>query len=190
MKSLKLVVLGLVLFFAGTAQAQLSVRFNIGVQPQWAPAGYSDVQYYYLPDVEAYYDVNSSMFIYYEGRSWVRRSYLPSRYRNYDLYGGYKVVMKDYHGRTPYYHHREYRTKYAKGYRGQSQRTIGHRPGIGNSRDKNYRQSNQVNRGRGTVIDRNDSRGDNNYDRHGAENKNSKRGNDKNDRGHGKDKRK
>lgn len=184
MKTLKLVVLGMVLFFAGAAQAQVSVRFNIGSQPDWAPAGYSDVQYYYLPDVEAYYDVNSSMFIYYEGRSWVRRSYLPSRYRNYDLYNGYKVVMNGYHGNTPYYNHREYRTKYARGYRGQPQRTIGNRPGNGNFRDKNYRESNQANRGRGGIINTNDRRGDNNYDRHGNQVK------QKNDRGNGKDKRK
>src|SRR5665648_937912 len=111
MKALKLVALGIVLVFASSAQAQISVHLNIGSPPAWGPSGYSDVQYYYLPDVEAYYDVNSSMFIYYEGSSWVHRSYLPSRYRNYDLYGGYKVVMNDYHGKTPYYNHREYKKK-------------------------------------------------------------------------------
>lgn len=123
MKVLKLVVLGLVLFFASPSQAQVSVNLNIG--PAWGPVGYSNVDYYYLPDVEAYYDVPNSMFIYHDGRSWVRRTYLPSRYRNYDLYGGYKVVMRDYHGRTPYYNHREYKIKYAKGYHGPSQRNIG-----------------------------------------------------------------
>jgi hypothetical protein len=189
MKAFKLVAIGIVLFFASSAQAQISVHLNIGNPPAWGPSGYSDVQYYYLPDVEAYYDVNSSMFIYYEGRSWVHRSYLPSRYRNYDLYGGYKVVMNGYHGKTPYYNHREYRTKYAKGYRGPSQRNIGERPGRGNN-SKDYRQSNQVNRGRGTVINRNDRRGDNSYDRRGTENRNSKSGNNKNDRGRGNDKRK
>ena len=39
MKTLKLVVLGMVLFFAGAANAQISVRLNLGVQPQWAPVG-------------------------------------------------------------------------------------------------------------------------------------------------------
>jgi len=194
MKALKLVALGIVLFFASAAQAQISVRLNIGNPPAWGPSGYSDVQYYYLPDVEAYYDVNTSMFIYYEGRSWVRRSYLPSRYRNYDLYGGYKVVMNGYHGKTPYYNHREYKTKYARGYRGPSQRNIGERPGRGNS-NKDYRQSNQVNRGRGTAINKDDRRGDNSYDKRGNENKNNNRGNDnrgndKNDRGDRNDKRK
>ncbi len=190
MKALKLIVLGMLLFFAGGTQAQISVHLNIGNPPAWGPSGYSDVQYYYLPDVEAYYDVPNSMFIYYEGRSWVRRSYLPSRYRNYDLYGGYKVVMRDYHGRTPYYNHHDYRTRYAKGYRGQSQRTIGERPGRGNTQYRNYRESNQVNRGRGTAIDRNDRGGDYSYDRHGNESRNDKHSSSKGDRGHGKSKKK
>jgi len=194
MKALKLVALGIVLFFASAAQAQISVHLNLGNPPAWGPSGYSDVQYYYLPDVEAYYDVNSSMFIYYEGRSWVRRSYLPSRYRNYDLYGGYKVVMNGYHGNTPYYNHREFRTKYARGYRGQAQRTIGERPGRGDN-NRDFRHNNPVNRGRGGVINRDDRRGDRSFDRRGNENKNFKHGNDKNnknDRGHdnGNDRRK
>ena len=190
MKTLKLAVFGIVLFFAGAAQAQVSVRLNIGNPPEWGPSGYSEARYYYLPDVEAYYDVQSSMFIYYEGRSWVHRSYLPTRYRNYDLYGGYKVVMRDYHGNTPYYNHKDYRTRYARGYRGPVQHNIGNRPSRGDSRNRSYRESNQVNRGRGTVIDRNDRRGDRSFDKRGREVKNDRRGNDKNDRGHGNDKRK
>lgn len=188
MKALKLAALGIVLFFACAAQAQVSVNLNIG--PAWGPVGYSDVNYYYLPDVEAYYDVPNSMFIYYEGRSWVRRSYLPSRYRNYDLYGGYKVVMRDYHGRTPYYNHRDYRTRYAKGYHGPAQRTIGVRPGRGNTQYRDYRHSNEVNRGRGVAIDRNDRHGDHSYDRRGNENRNDKQSGSKGDHGHGSGKRK
>ena len=190
MKFLKLFVFGLVLFLASATQAQVSVHLNIGTPPQWGPAGYSNVRYYYLPYVEAYYDVQTSMFIYFEGRSWVRRSYLPSRYKNYDLYDGYKVVMKDYHGNAPYYKHREYRTLYPKRFRGPSQRTIGERPRRGDENQRSYRQSNQVNRGRGSVIDKNDRRGDYNYNRRGNEKSNTKRDNEKkekNDRGRGND---
>jgi len=116
------------LCFAGAVQSQISVHLTIGDPPQWGPTGYSDVRYYYLPDVEAYYDVHSSMFIYFNGISWVRRSSLPSKYRNYDLYNGYKVVMSDYHGNTPYSHFKEHRMKYAKGYRGTPQKNFGERP--------------------------------------------------------------
>ena len=178
MKTLKLVVLGMVLLLAGATQGQISVRFNIGSPPEWGPAGYSDVRYYYLPDVEAYYDVESSMFIYFEGRRWIHRSYLPNRYRDYDLYNGYKVVMRDYRGNTPYTQFYQQRRLYSKGYHREPQRTIGNRPGGGNYKSVNYRESNQVNRGRfGTEnknikYDKHD--GDHNYDKRGYE-KNSKK---------------
>jgi hypothetical protein len=191
MKVLRLVAIGLVLFFASAGQAQVSVHINIGTPPPWGPAGYSDVRYYYLPDVEAYYDVKTAMFIYYGGRSWVRRPYLPSRYKNYDLYDGYKIVLKDYHGETPYYNYSEYRTLYAKGYRGPSQRTIGERPKRGTENLRSYRQNNQVNRGRGGVIEENYKHGDKTYNRRGEEKRNVKHENDKkekNDRGRGHDK--
>jgi hypothetical protein len=49
------------------------------------------------------------------------------------LYSGYKVVMTDYRGNSTYVHFKEYKMKYAKGYRGQPQKNIGERPGKGNS---------------------------------------------------------
>lgn len=138
MKTLKLAVIGMFLFFAGAVQAQIAVNVNIGSPPLWGPIGYNDVKYYYLPDVEAYYDVPSSKFIYFNGVSWIHRTYLPSQYRNYDLYSGYKVVMTDYRGNAPYTHFKDYKIKYAKGYRGQEQQNIGKRPERGNSNDGNY----------------------------------------------------
>ncbi|NTW24306.1 MAG: hypothetical protein HGA37_06375 [Lentimicrobium sp.] len=151
MKTLKVVITGLAIIISYGLQAQVSVNVNIGSPPQWGPAGYSDVQYYYLPDVYSYYDVRSSMFIYQSNGVWIRRAYLPPRYRNYDLYGGYKVVMRDYHGNTPYVHYRDHKHKYAKGYRGPAQRNIGTKPGNahheGNSqfRDHSYKASSYKN---------------------------------------------
>jgi hypothetical protein len=148
MKALKLLIVIMALFLAGTIQAQVSVNVNIGAPPMWGPVGYSNVQYYYLPDVEAYYDVPSSMFIYQSGGVWIHRTYLPVRYRNYDLYNGYKVVMTDYHGNKPYYRHNDYKVRYAKGYHGPAQRNIGSRPAKGHSngnnsefRNKSYKSS-------------------------------------------------
>ncbi len=137
-KSLKFIAIGILFFLAHAGQAQISVNVNLGAPPQWGPAGYNDVQYYYLPDVEAYYDVPSSKFIYYSGGIWVRRATLPSRYRTYDLYNGYKVVMTDYRGNTPYTHFKEHKSKYAKGYRGQPQKNYGERPEHRNSNEREY----------------------------------------------------
>lgn len=152
MKALKFIVIGMVLLIASTVQAQVAVSVNFGSPPPWGPVGYTGVRYYYLPDVEAYYDVQSSMFIYNTGGAWVHRKYLPAQYRSYDLYDGYKVVMTDYRGNAPYTYFTEYKTKYAKGYRGQAQKNIGERPGKGNSgakmNSKGY-SNKEVNKGNG-----------------------------------------
>jgi len=151
---LKLIVIGMVLFLSGAVQAQVSVNVTIGSPPPWGPVGYTEVRYYYLPDVEAYYDVQSSMFIYYGGGAWIRRANLPGRYRNYDLYSGYKVVMTDYHGDTPYTHFKEHKTKYARGYHGPEQKTFGERPGKGNSGAKKSNEGNHNYKG-----DKHDNKG-------------------------------
>jgi len=150
MKTLKLILFAAALFVGGVMHAQVSVNVHIGTPPQWGPAGYSDARYYYLPDVEAYYDINNSRFIYYDGRAWIHRTYLPARYRNYDLYNGYKVVMTDYRGNRPYQYHKSYKVKYAKGYRGHAQKNIGNRPERGNSHGNNrsVQQSNNRNNNR------------------------------------------
>jgi hypothetical protein len=129
MKTLKIFIVGIVLLLAGSTQAQVSVRLNVGIPPQWGPAGYDDARYYYLPDIECYYDVNNSSYIYFSRNRWIHSRSLPYRYRNYDLYGGYKVVMNDYRGNRPYDHFREYRSRYGRGYRGHEQHNIGQRYG-------------------------------------------------------------
>lgn len=146
MKTKKIFFIGMLLVIAGTLNAQVSLSVNLGSPPQWGPVGYSDARYYYLPDVEAYYDVQSSMFIYYNLGSWVHRRSLPTRYRNYDLYSGYKVVMSDYRGNTPYKQFKQHKSQYARGYHGQDQRSIGQRPESGNSRGRMPVRANSYNR--------------------------------------------
>jgi len=127
MKTFKLIVFGMMLIFAASVEGQVSVRLNVGTPPAWGPAGYNGARYYYLPDIESYYDVNNSTFIYFSGNTWIHSRFLPARYKGYDLYHGYKVVMNDYHGNAPYQNFREYRTRYARGYRGREQHNIGER---------------------------------------------------------------
>ncbi len=180
MKTLKLIAFGIALFLASATQAQISFSVHLGTPPQWGPEGYSGARYYYLPDVEAYYDVQTSRFIYLDGRTWVHRTYLPARYRDYDLYNGYKVVMTDYHGNTPYQYHKQYRVKYARGYRGHEQRNIGRRP-EGRNEHQSYRQNNHSNNYPQKVIERKDNRGNGNQNGRGNDDHND-RGNNKKDR--------
>jgi len=127
MKTLKLMTLGIMMFFASNSiNAQISVNVNLGLQPSWGPVGYSSVNYYYLPDVQAYYDIRATQFIFLSNGVWIRSSNLPRQYRNYDLDRGYKVVLNDYHGSRPYANYRYDRVKYYKGYKGRPQQSIGH----------------------------------------------------------------
>lgn len=173
MKFLKLIILGIVISFSITTKAQVSVHINIGTPPMWGPAGYSDARYYYLPDIESYYDVNSSMFIYMRNGIWIRRSYLSSRYRNYDLYGGYKVVMRDYRGNSPYDHFNEHRMKFARGYRGEAQRNIGERRVERRENGFNYNKNNTRVRNENNKVNgnNNNNRNMNNNKQHGREGK-------------------
>ncbi|SER78028.1 hypothetical protein [Pedobacter rhizosphaerae] len=94
-----------------STRAQVNVSVNIGSQPLWGPTGYDHVDYYYLPDVESYYDVPKRQFVYLNGNDWVFANNLPSRYGNYDLYNGYKVVINS---PRPYLNFRNDKVKYAK----------------------------------------------------------------------------
>ncbi len=76
-----------------SANAQVNINVNIGNQPQWGPHGYNQVRYYYLPEINAYYDVYNRTYIYQDRRSWVTVRQLPRQFANINLYNTYKVVI-------------------------------------------------------------------------------------------------
>jgi hypothetical protein len=115
--------------FLHNANAQVSVGINIGAQPVWGPVGYDYAEYYYLPDMDAYYYVPQRQFIYLQGKKWVFSYSVPPAYRGYDLYSGYKVVINE---PRPYFHNEIYRVKYAP-YRGRRDQII-----IRDSHDQKY----------------------------------------------------
>lgn len=129
MKTIQKLILAAAFFVLGSMHAQVSVNVNIGTPPAWGPAGYADVNYYYLPDIETYYDVRNSEYIYLTNGRWVRTVSVPAPYRSYNFYNGYKVVMTDYRGNAPYTTYKTYKVKYPKGYKGKAQKTIGVPPG-------------------------------------------------------------
>ena len=108
---IKFLATALLTFTCYFASAQLNVNINIGSQPLWGPVGYDRVDYYYLPDVDAYYYVPQKQFIYLSNGKWTFSVGLPASYKNYDLYSGYKVVINT---PEPYHHHKTHKIKYAK----------------------------------------------------------------------------
>ncbi len=116
-----------------TVEAQsVNISVNIGRQPAWGPVGYDYVNYYYFPDIDCYYDVNIGMFYYYDRGRWMSARYLPYGYRNYDLYGLYKVVLNVH---EPWRYHRTHYRDYAR-YRGYRNQVV-----IRDSRDYRYHNS-------------------------------------------------
>lgn len=76
-----------------SADAQISIRINIGNQPAWGPVGYDYARYYYLPEANVYYDVDAARYMYLERGRWITARKLPSMYRGINLYNTYKVVI-------------------------------------------------------------------------------------------------
>ncbi len=119
------------LFFALQSKAQISVSINVNARtnrvyepapaPRHVHSNYCHheevVDYYYYPEIEAYFDIRSSVFIYYASNGWVRSRYLPRHCDDYDINRGYRVGL-DYHGHRPYNYFQEHKAKYkCKGYK-------------------------------------------------------------------------
>lgn len=163
MKTIKLLIVCVSILMAGFAQGQVTVNLNTNAPPAWGPAGYSDVRYYYLPDMEVYYDVHRSNFIYQHDNRWIYRTSLPLQYKSYNLYRGFKVPIENYSGNYPYYFFRQHKVKYAKGYRGNLQKNIGKKE---NKQVKKFIKSqNGKNNGYGNVrtYKQNEKKGNKSY---------------------------
>jgi len=122
--------IGSIIHTSADAQVRVSFNMNINSQPIWGPVGYDYAQYYYLPDIDAYYDVSLAQFVFFDAGRWAYARTLPARYRNYNLYSGYKVVINQ---QRPYMYHNVYRSRYSR-YRNYH----GHQTIICNSRDQRY----------------------------------------------------
>jgi hypothetical protein len=78
--------------FAKNASAQFKADYD---QPNWAPAGQSNPEYYFLPEIDTYYYVPRKQFIYKSGAHWTFSTYLPRDHRDYDLRSGKKVAVSE-----------------------------------------------------------------------------------------------
>ena len=121
-------LLGVFIFKTATAQVRFNV--NIDVQPVWGPVGYGHVEYYYIPDIDVFYYVPKHQYIYQDRGRWRFTTSLPARFRGYNIYNGYKLVIND--DPRPYRNAGTYRTKYSP-YKGRRDQPI-----IRNSDDPKY----------------------------------------------------
>ena len=97
--------------FSQQANAQVSVNINIGNQPAWGPSGYNHADFYYIPSINCYYDIARGQYVYLQGTQWIYGPQLPPRYRGFDLYRSYKVVINQPYA---YRYNRTHITQYAR----------------------------------------------------------------------------
>lgn len=99
-----------------SAGADVDVDVDV-VVPDWAPyyTNVHQVRYYFLPDIDMYYDVFARQFIYWNGFEWIYVYDYPAMYSSYDLYSSY-VIFLDFNVYRPWRYNTRYITLYPKHY--------------------------------------------------------------------------
>lgn len=110
----------IILAIAGCETTQPTLDENsekVVTPPYWAPTydNVAQVHYYYLPDLETYYDVCSNEFIYLDAGQWVFSPFLAPMYSLYDLRYA-PVVILDSRVHEPWLHHELYVSHYPRYY--------------------------------------------------------------------------
>jgi len=84
--------------------------------PVWAPPYYSGIRYYYLPDIETYYDLSNHDFIYLHEGQWIFSPEFPSAvYGHFDLNNCFTIAL-DVNVYQPWMHHHYYVSHYPRYY--------------------------------------------------------------------------
>ena len=126
MRNFKIILTAFIVSISLESSAQVSINLNIGGRPDWCNNYEQDVQYVYMPEIECYFDMYSSVYVYYGPRGWIRSRNLPEYCHNYDMNRGYRVVL-DYRGRSPYAYFDNHRSRYYRdNYRNYREEYYGH----------------------------------------------------------------
>jgi len=83
--------------------------------PQWGPSYYDGTRYYYLPDIECYYDLYTREFIFLNNAQWIYSPYLPSVYSYFDLNTSF-IVLVNSNIYQPWMHHQYYVSHFPRYY--------------------------------------------------------------------------
>lgn len=107
-KYLLLVLMTGTLAATETTQAQISLNIRIG-SPAWGVPGVSRADYYFLPDIDAFYDLRGRQFVYLDRGRWCFSNALPGWHRGFDLFGARKIIINEPNPWSRYdFYHRRY----------------------------------------------------------------------------------
>ena len=74
------------------------------------------IRYYYYPNLQAYFDTKSAMFISNQNGSWVKSEKIDINSKGYSVKNGAYVMIKDYVGDEPYSLLNEHKVEYPADY--------------------------------------------------------------------------
>lgn len=94
----------------GTYETQPSYE-----NPHWGPSYYEGTRYYYLPDIECYYDIYNREFIFLNYAQWIYSPYIPSIYQDFDLNNSFIVIVNS-NIYQPWMHHQYYVSHFPRYY--------------------------------------------------------------------------
>src|SRR6476620_8016869 len=84
-----------------TANAQTPTQKTSDVESEDALPSVG-LRYYYYPNLDAYFDTRTNLYIYEIEGVWTKSKELKSGLRGYSLLNGTRVPITDYNGETPY----------------------------------------------------------------------------------------
>lgn len=115
MKKLIYSIIVILVILSGCYSGSQTTSGNRYYVPDWAPVYEPGVRYYYIPDIETYYDVTNGNYIYRDRGMWIFSRDLPPMYRGYNLHNGFQVVI-DRNVYEPWRYHQNYVTSYPRYY--------------------------------------------------------------------------
>lgn len=121
MKSLKKSVALVIMLLSVSIFTRCGMLYNTSgtftnyENPSWGPDYYNGARYYYLPDIESYYDLSTHEFAYLYNGQWTYSQYLPPMYSDLDLNNCYVIVLSN-NVFQPWLHHHYYVSHYPRYY--------------------------------------------------------------------------
>ena len=144
-------LLGGLLAFGALTAAPAQAQTVVINPPSWGPAAPAGTRYYYLPEVDGYYDLRSQEYIVRRDGQWQRQGQLNGFDRN-----SWRPRVIDYLGDTPWSRYDEDRRRYPAGLPPGQRKRLENGKGLPPGQAKKYGNQGYGNR------DRDDRRYDNN----------------------------
>lgn len=80
------------------------------------------VRYYYYPNLDAYFDLQSNMYIYQNKEGdWIKSKEMSSGYRGYSIYNNTRYEVTDYNGDQPFIKLEQHQKLFPKKYSSKRQ---------------------------------------------------------------------